>query len=404
MYLHPIASWGQSMETNPPASSANNLTRFGVTKQTSLPAQPTCYSQTHISPCQSSTPPQRPQRFGREYSPSMDINANFTDDDLDDSVYNSPEMTFRIHDTSPRQELTPPEQSRPRRCVSWSDYPIGNVSPSKISSGISMHEYQSSFTPYTTTFKKMASVTPPSKPSMNSETDSTPSWFRVRSATVGSRVSLKELWQKIDEENVPDLSAFDEVKTKTTWAQSTHQQKVVDVEKNSVGCQASDFPLQEPFRPTLIKCDSFDSMLAQNGLHQSVMNGLSCYADMRPSFSEHAPWFTRPRSKTFLSLHKDSVRTLQNVRDVKYEPKVKTWLVDCNQTTPSRVTCEELFTNEQRPQRRLVRIENITDASDVKYIRHRPLKPIHVVDAEYKRRKGGLAWFLSCWHGYFGYA
>ncbi len=320
----------------------------------------------------------------------MDINANFTDDDLDETLSNiSPDTEFTIHKSSPPQP-TSPDTPKGKRCVSWSDFPEG------YQSGHSTPQNATSAATNTTTFKKMTAV---SSAAASTENDSTPSWYRVRSATVGARVSLKDLWQRIDEETVPTTSV-DTEEAVTTWAQTTSQQKVV--EKASVGCQVSDLPREDYLselmsRKCLTKRDSFEAMLAENGLCQSI-NG---YNEMGQMYSENSPWF-RPRSKTFLSLHNDPIRTLQNVRSVKYEPKVKTWLVDCNQTKPSRVTCEDLF-NSERP-RRLVRIENITDGSDIKYIRHRPLKPIHVVDAEYKRRKGGifsgfcwLAWLFSAW-------
>ncbi|XP_072173538.1 uncharacterized protein [Diadema setosum] len=59
----------------------------------------------------------------------------------------------------------------------------------------------------------------------------------------------------------------------------------------------------------------------------------------------------------------------------------------------TRVTCEELQSSGDDcdlfppSSRRIIRIENVARDAEVKYIKHRPLKPIHVVDAEHHRKK-----------------
>lgn len=377
---------------------------------------------------------QQQQRPFREYSPSpsLDINANITDDDLDgSSLCSSQPDDFRFYDyatPTQSQEQTPESNSsKKQRSVSWSDFPEGfefNMLQIPPRNGFLPDVTGNNIT----TFKKMVKASSTSGRSvdfgMNTDDlqcfDTISTGHRKRSATVGARVSLKDLWQKIDEENTgdhtssPDCTSWngvDSIKPVTTWAStSSQQQKILDVERNSVACQVSPVgavprPLMmqhsESCRDLLQRCNSFEAMLAENGLCGPELHKMSC--GVRCADIGHHPvdvsWYAaRPRAHTVLSLHQDPVRTLHDVRSQKFAPKVKTWLVDCNQSKPSRVTCEEMQFSHEKCPRRLVRIENITDSSDVKYIRHRPLKPIHVVDAEYQRRKGGVFVLLYfCW-------
>ncbi|XP_054751445.2 uncharacterized protein LOC129257194 isoform X2 [Lytechinus pictus] len=71
---------------------------------------------------------------------------------------------------------------------------------------------------------------------------------------------------------------------------------------------------------------------------------------------------------------------------------LKSSLLDKAPDKQTKVTCEEVQTSKDESEtfsssRRIIRIDNVAKDAEVKYIKHRPLKPIHVVDAEHHRKK-----------------
>ena len=106
-----------------------------------------------------------------------------------------------------------------------------------------------------------------------------------------------------------------------------------------------------------------------------------------------------PQSATDLSVAPgmSSMQQQWDASDAADYASLNSCLLGKSPTKQTRVTYEEVKSSMEEnslfPSRRIVRIDNVAKDAEVKYIKHRPLKPIHVVDAEHHRKKGWLCNF-----------